>query len=109
MYVFNVNIDGSKMTIPCRAYSVVKQTPWNGYLQLADVQNMADDILPNHKVKNIFIPQSNTNWFAELERIPEPELVEEVEIEEELEEEVEETLAVPQPPKQKRKTKKPRK
>lgn len=107
MYVFNVNIDGNKMTIPCRAYAVVKQAPWNGYLQLADVQNMADDILPNHKVKNIFMPQSNTNWFAELEKLPEPEVVEEPEVEEELE--IEETLAVPQPPKQKRKTKKPRK
>ncbi len=91
MYVFNINLEGKKVSVPCKAYTVLQEKPWNGYLQLAGIEGMRDDVMPDHKITSLYVPQSTTNWFAKLEKIQEKE-VEELELEESEEE------VVPQQP-----------
>ena len=111
MFVFNIVIDEIKMAIPCRTYQV-STGAWEGYLQLIDVQNMQDDMLPDHKVSTLYIPISNVNWFAHL-RKNEPQEIEPEETELEFEEDSEESEEeLPKPsvaPQQKRRYKKSRK
>ena len=100
MNVFNITLEGKKISIPCQAYTVVTKGPWNGYLQLVGIEGMLDDTVPGHKITSLYIPQSNTNWFAELKKI---EVLEDKELESE---EIEEKVAPQQPIKQNKRRRK---